>query len=286
MPLQWYAHAEHDLTVDAGAALLRPESGDSDSAVLHTISDHLSATSDTANVPIDTLRVLVHSPSCLTVQAPLTANASASSCRHALMQQAALLTGGRRTSALRLFMDKVVAPLPAPDSYQWYRGVVVPQRARDWADQWAHAIGAATATVRASAIHVCDAAAPRLKGWHLGIGSYGPHTEYTLWHGTNCAYLYYTPLAQTPTDRAYFAALLLNRLKLTHVGIRAAWVYGPDAHDAPSMPPIAGVQPRLAQFPEAEKMARLNQRANTPAHPLRWGPVHSVLWNATQETTQ
>ena len=286
MPLQWYAHAEHDLAADAGAALLRPESGDSDPAVLDTVSDHILATVRDADVPVDTLRVLVHSPSCLAVQAPLTADASTSSCRQALMQQAALLTGARHASALRLFMDEVAAPLPAPDSHQWYRGVVVPQVARDWADRWARAIGAGTATVRAGATHVCDAAAPRLKGWHLGIGSYGPHTEYALWHSTNCAYLYYTPLAQTPTDRAYFAALLLNRLKLTHTGIRAAWVYGPDAQDAPSMPPIAGVQPRLAQFPEAGKMTRLHQHTSTSAHPLRWGPVHGMLWHAAQKTMQ
>jgi len=286
-PLQWYAHAEHRLVDDGGAALLRLGAPPPNAAVLDAVLDHLTTVVRTADVPIATLHVLVHSPDCLVVQAPLQAEADPSACRRALMQQAALLTGARTTSALRLRMTQVAPPLPAPQKHQWSRGAVVPQLARDWTDQWAASIDADEAAIRLSAAHTCDAAAPRLTKWHLGVGCYGPHTEYALWHGTDCAYLYYTPLAQTPADRAYFAALLLNRLQLRSAGMAAAWTYGPDAQDASRMPPIAGVQPRRAQLVQSEAMARLHRAPGTggpsdtkTGDPLRWAPLHSVLVNA------
>lgn len=288
-PLQWYAHTEQHVAADAGAALLRLGDEPPGQAVLDAVLHHLAATVRTADVPIATLRVLVHSPAGLAVQAPLSATASASDCRRALMQQAALLTGARQAGALRLLMTEISAPLPRGASQQWYRGAIVPQGARQWVDQWAEAIDANRSTVAYSAAHTCDAAAPRISGWHLGIGSYGAQTEYTLWYGTTCAYLYYTPLAQTAADRAYFAALLLNRLRLADAGLDAAWAYGPDASTVPNMPPIAGVQPRLMKPPRSEAMARLHNNRSEPStsdvhsgHPLRWAPLHSTLWAAAQ----
>ncbi|PEN08306.1 hypothetical protein CRI93_04100 [Longimonas halophila] len=282
-PVQWYAHTEQTLNAHASRALFAPAPlPDAQAAALTDVQAQLTATFRTATVAVDTLHVLVHPPAALTVQAPLQSTASASACRRALMQQAALLTGARRAQALQLSMTTIDAPLPAPASMQWYRGLVLPHAAHARASEWAEAINADHIAIANSAARTCDASASRQHGWHLGVGCHSSHTEYALWHSDSCAYLYYTPLASTPTDRAYFAALLLNRLRLSESGIAAVWTYGPAAQHAAMMPPIAGVQPRLAQLPHSKTMHRLHASdASGSLHPLRWAAVHSVLASPT-----
>ena len=277
-PVQWYAHTEQTLSPPASRALfaVAPLS-DAQAAALTDVQAQLTATFRTAGAAVDTLHVLVHPPAALTVQAPLQSTASASACRRALMQQAALLTGARRAQALRLAMTAVDAPLPAPASMQWHRGLVLPSAVYGRVDDWGAAVNADRVAIASSAAHTCDARAPRQDSWHLGLGCHAAHTEYALWHGDTCAYLYYTPLATTPTDRAYFAALLLNRLGLSDAGIAAIWAYGATAQHAATMPPIAGIQPRLAHPPHPKAMRRLHASDASSLHPLRWAGIHSIL---------
>lgn len=275
--MQWYAHTEQTLRTHAGQALfVGAPLSDAQAATLSDVQAQLTATVRTAGAAVDTLRVLVHPPAALTVQAPLQSAASASACRRALMQQAALLTGARRAQALQLEMTAVDAPLPAPASMQWHRGLILPSAVHARVDDWAAAVNANRVAIASSATRTCDAHAPRQNGWHLGLGCHASHTEYALWHGDTCAYLYYTPLASTPTDRAYFAALLLNRLGLSEAGIAAVWTYGATAQHATTMPPIAGIQPRLAQLPHPRAMRSLHA-PDASTHLLRWAGIHSTL---------
>lgn len=283
-PVQWYAHTEQTLAAAPGPALFAASAlSEAQAEALTAVHAQLKATLRTADVGVRTLYVVVHPPAALTVQAPLRADAARTACRRALTQQAALLSGARHAQALRLAMTRVRAPLPAPETLRWHRGLVLPDTARARVRDWADAVAATEMNFVSSTARVCDTAAPKQHDWHLGIGCYPDHTEYAVWHGAACAYLYYTPLATTPNDRAYFAALLLNRLQLTQAGLAAAWTYGPVAQHAASMPPIAGVQPRIAQLPHAEAMHRLRTPNPSAHHVLRWAAVHSTLAHASEE---
>ena len=280
--VQWYAHTEQSTPVAAGRALFAPNPlRDAHASVLSDVQAQLAATLRTAAVRVHTLRVLVYPPAALVVQAPLRKEASSAACRRALTQQAALLTGARHAQSLQLACTRIQAPLPASEGHQWHRGLVVPQATRARAEDWAAAISATETTIAYGAACASDAATANRTTWHMGLGCHPKHTVYTLWHGAECAYLYYSPLATTPADRAYFAALLLNRLRLSDAGVAAVWTYGPAAQHAARMPPIAGVQPQLAQPPRAHAMQQLHASSApdgaTAVHPLRWMALHSAM---------
>lgn len=285
-PVQWYAHTEQQsLPADPGRVLFASDPlSDAHASVLTDVEAQLSATLRTADVDVHTLWVLVYPPAALTVQAPLRAEASDADHRRALVQQAALLTGPRHAQSIRLACTRIQAPLPAPEPLRWYRGLVVPYTTRTRVEDWSEAVSASEVVVTHGAICARDAATLNRTAWHLGLGCHPEHTIYALWHGAQCAYVYYTPLATTPEDRAYFAALLLNRLRLSDAGLEAVWTYGTVAEHASRMPPIAGIQPRLAQPPQAQAMRSLgSNRASeevSEMHPLRWMALHSTLHQA------
>lgn len=283
-PAGEHYQSEHALPSNGGAALIGADAPEESpqAQTLTAIWTALQAAENAVAGTLQSLCVLLHAPEGFVVQAPLVRTASEVEVHRALVQQAALLTGARQKDALRLVHTRVAAPLPGPENHQWHRALVVSEAARQRIQQWADALDIRSTTIVHSASHTCEVA-PTPEDWHMGIGCYRTHTEIALWHTSNCAYVYYTPLARTAADRIYFATLLLNRLQVAQTDLVRMWTYGSGAEAAPDMPSLAGIQPRQARLVDAADLPASASFAESEphGHRLRWAPLLSVLHSAT-----
>ena len=274
-PVTWHTH--RDITLDRPgmqALFETPPRSAPHQQTLNVIQRHLKeAVARVGAKPrVDHLHVALPPAYGLTVQAPLPATMNPSQTRHALRQEAALLTGTETETDTHITVHSVPTPLPGRTSHQWYRAVRLPSHVQARLQQWADVLEA-DLTVHVRPAVVLDAHASTETGWHLGIGCYGDNTEYALWHATNCAYVYYTPHAPTPPDRAYFATSLLNRLHVSANDLHAVWTYGESVQAALAIPPIGTASPRRIVLPPHSSTNTHTQ----PAPPHGWAAVYGML---------
>ena len=201
------------------------------------------------------LEVLVHPPDCYSFFTPVPVGTEASERRQRLHQEASLLTQDNATEALHLTDELLYTETLDEEQVEWYHVLAIEERIHKRLGRILEAVPDLSyrprssmygVTAAMSALYAREAEKEEpLPAYTLTVGWYSTHTEYTVCHGSNWYFSHYTP-AGSPTDCAYFAVTLLNRMKLLPRVIQRIYLYGQevDVSQFRLLQSIFGVAPR------------------------------------------
>lgn len=203
--------------------------------------EHLDALSDALGQAFGPstatrLHVVVHPPHSYSFFTPLPGGADKEDRKQRLLREAALLTRSRTPHPLRLTADPLYPEtLDDENTVEWYHVLALHERMHIRLDRLLRPLPPAHFRVMLSMHAVAnaigrleqrtDASAPREAPFTLAVGWYPTHVEYVLCRNGHWHFSLYTD-AEPPTDCAYFALLLIQRLHLTPDEVGQLYVYG------------------------------------------------------------
>jgi hypothetical protein len=193
----------------------------------------------------DEMIVLVHPNDAYSFFTPLSAELSVRDRKRQLVQQAALLTGTRSADELHLDSQTVRTAEDAEGNpVMWVHVLALPEavhaRVGEMAsvlpvDRYRWMISTEATTYATARVELTDvtqtlpAAVTQeqaLRPFTLAVGQYEGHTEYTLARDRQWFHSLHTEEADTPEDRTYYAAALLNRLEIPLKAVGRLFLYG------------------------------------------------------------
>ncbi len=224
-----------DFDFDVGDALLRGAAP----RHLNTLAEALEDLF--AGSPAGALRVVLHPPACPGFFAPLPAELAAEKRHARLLHEASMLVpAGGRAGPLRLTTDTLYEePLEGGGALEWNHVLVLHRPVHDRFDRlmerlpqatyrWSastHGAARAVGRVRRDDAEAAHGAAP---GYTLAIGQYAGHVEYALCRDGAWRFGYHAEV-EAPSDSAYFAVAVLQRLGVELPAIERVLLYGPRA---------------------------------------------------------
>lgn len=182
-----------------------------------------------------TLNVTIHPPGCFSFFSALPSNTDASDRKVRLQQEAALLAGTE--TPVHITADAVhTQALESGGQVDWVHVLAIDEPVQQRIDMLAGKLPHPRRRLMVS-MHAAAATIGRLQRWPSGesqrgpfilaIGWYRDHIEYTLCHEQQWYFSKHSE-AVPPVDVAYFAAAMLDQLKLRPSLVRRVYVYGND----------------------------------------------------------
>lgn len=202
------------------------------------------------------LDVLVHPLDCYSFFVPLPAGLEEAERTRRLRQEASLLTQTKAGEGLHLTNERLYSETSEEgEEREWFHVLGIEERTRDRLARIAKGLPRADFRPRLSMHGIASVIAalarsravtgpPEEPAFTLAVGWYPSHTEYTLCRGADWYFSHHTP-AGSPTDCAYFAVTLLNRLELRPRAVERIYLYGNevDASQFRLLQSIFGVEP-------------------------------------------
>jgi hypothetical protein len=208
------------------------------------------------------LHVALHPPDCYTFFSALPVGLPEAVRRQRLQQEALLLGATGEGAPLRFSEDALHQEEgDAEGRAEWFHVLALPEQTwmrfdrlmRSSTFRTRYRLGMSTQGAAQAVGHIErtaeHASRPPLT---LAIGWYPDHVEYVLCREGQWYFSHYTP-ASAPTDCAYFAVALLERLKLPTTAIGRIFIYGVRA----AMSGFASLQAIFRQAPERLNPVRL-----------------------------
>ena len=217
-----------DFAFDVAAEVFRTDEPEYLSTVAEAIGDVFAGSVATE------LEVLVHPPDCYSFFTPVPAGMEASERRQRLQREASLLTRDDAAETLHLSEELLYTDTLDEEQVEWYHVLGIEGRIHERLGRILEAVPNLPYRPRSSmygvtaamgALYAREAGKEALPSYTLTVGWYPTHTEYTVCQGSNWYFSHYTP-AGSPTDCAYFAVTLLNRLELLPRVIQRIYLYG------------------------------------------------------------
>ena len=180
-----------------------------------------------------TLCVTIHPEQCYSFFSPLPATSDSEDRKVRLQREAALVAGS--DVPVHITADAIHAQtLNSGDSVDWVHVLAVDERIHRQIDLVAKPLPPSRRRLMVG-MHAAANAVARLQHrrkenvdpvpFALAIGLYAGHIEYTLCHGEQWYFGRYTD-AVPPADVAYFAAAMLNQLRLSPKKVSRLYLYG------------------------------------------------------------
>ncbi len=216
-----------DFDFDVGSEVANPTNG----RQLATVADALRDVF--AGSVADTLNITIHPPRCFSFFSPMPMTSDADDRELRLQQEAALLSGTE--SPIEVTADAVrVQVLKSGESVEWIHVLAVDEAVQSRMEGLARSLPQPQRRLMIG-MHAAASTIGRLQRWPSGesrrgpfilsIGWYADHIEYTLCHDQQWYFSKYTD-AVPPADIAYFAAAMINQLRLEPRQVRRLYVYG------------------------------------------------------------
>lgn len=183
--------------------------------------------------------LVLHPPACYSFFTPVPAGFSASERKQRLQEEASLLAQAHAGTTLRLTEDALYQETLEEEQVTWYHVLVVEEGL--W-KRLQHLLGNVPSLEHRTMLSMQGAAqavtmlaqkgpprerprSPAEAPYTLALGWYPTHVEYTLCREGSWYFSHYTP-SGSPTDCAYFAITLLNRLELMPQAVNQLYLYG------------------------------------------------------------
>ena len=198
---------------------------------LHTIAEALA---DVYGGAVATsLHVALHPLCCTSFFSPMPRSVPEDDRGARLEEEVALLLGAEAAASTRLTSDPVYTEtLDDGRQVTWFHGLAVPDWLHGRFDQMLAALPFLQYRFRLSmqtaAAVLRSLDAPPRNGratYTLALGWYGSHVEYVLTRQGDWHFSHHTTVA-SPSDAAYFALALCNRLEIAPADVAHLYVYG------------------------------------------------------------
>ena len=216
-----------DFDFDVGRALADP----SDATQLVTVADALR---DVFSGSVaSALNITIHPPNCFSFFSPLPSGSDAADRKIRLQQEAALLAGSEHP--VHITADAVhTQSLDSGGHVDWVHVLAVDEAVQSRIDRIVSKLPQPRRRLMV-AMHAAASTIARLQRWPSGesergafilaIGWYADHVEYTLCRDQQWYFSKHTG-ALPPVDVTYFAAAMLNQLRLKPGQVRQIYIYG------------------------------------------------------------
>jgi hypothetical protein len=220
------------LVDDAADALLAPET---DKRRLGPIVEGLQSLLE--GTEVGSLQLAVHPSDAYSFLTPISADTPVQKRKQKLLRQASLVTGARSADELRLRSTTVRTVQDRDgEAYTWVHVLAVPAAVEKRmtaisevlptdGHEWTVSVeAAARVTARTERTNV--SAQQALQPYTLAVGRYASHTEYALSRNREWYHGLHAAEGHSASNRAYYAAGLLNRIDVSPEAVGRLVVYG------------------------------------------------------------
>lgn len=216
-----------DFDFDVGHELVIPENGKQLLTVADALRDVFSGS------VAATLNITIHPPRCFSFFSPLPTDSDAGDRKIRLQQEAALLTGTEES--VHITADAVhTQALKSGGEVDWVHVLAVDEAVQSRVERLASKLPQPRRRLMVG-MHAAASTIARLQRWPSGesrrgpfllaIGWYADHVEYTLCQDQQWYFSKHTE-AVPPVDVAYFAAAMMDHLRLKPSQVRRIYLYG------------------------------------------------------------